>query len=434
MKYAIVGTGSRHQLYRQALAETYRSGNPLVGLCDNNDQRLALSAQAFDAGGNGIPTYDASEFGQMLREQRPDTVIVTVPDDLHHEYIAAALRAGSNVMTEKPMTIDLARLKVILDAQAETGRHITVTFNYRYTPARTQLKDILMSGVVGKVTGVHFRWCLDRVHGADYFRRWHRYKDRSGGLLVHKATHHFDLVNWWLGASPVSVSARGSRDFYTPEMAAELGLQDHGPRCHGCPVAERCGYRLDLENDPDLKALFLDTEDSDGYLRDRCLFDDDITIEDSMQVQVGYENGASMSYSLNAYSPWEGLEISFTGTKGELRHRHVEVHGVFGGKRDKANGSESMTTTLQLAGQKPQDIEVWAGEGEHGGADPVMLSYLFDPTAEPDRYGRSSSYLDGALSILTGIAANTSIATGQTVDIATLLAEHDIKLPKKTWL
>jgi len=72
---------------------------------------------------------------------------------------------------------------------------------------------------------------LDRVHGADYFRRWHRYKDKSGGLLVHKSTHHFDLVNWWLGSRPTRIAATGKRVFYTPEMATKLGLQDHGPRC-----------------------------------------------------------------------------------------------------------------------------------------------------------------------------------------------------------
>ena len=52
-----------------------------------------------------------------------------------------------------------------------------------------------MSGVIGNVVSVDFHWLLDTRHGADYFRRWHRNKRNSGGLLVHKATHHFDLVN-----------------------------------------------------------------------------------------------------------------------------------------------------------------------------------------------------------------------------------------------
>ena len=248
MKYAIVGTGARHAMFRRAVTETYGADNELVGLCDVNPTRLALSANAVpDPGGNGVATYDAAEFGRMLSEQRPDKVIVTTPDYLHHEYIVAALRAGCDVMTEKPMTTDLGRLRAILGAQQESGRAVAVTFNYRYTPARTQLKDILLSGAIGEITAVDFRWHLDRVHGADYFRRWHRYKDKSGGLLVHKSTHHFDLMNWWVGSTPARVSATGKRVFYTPQMAVELGLAEHGERCHDCPVFDRCDYRLDLE-------------------------------------------------------------------------------------------------------------------------------------------------------------------------------------------
>ncbi len=143
-------------------------------------------------------------------------------------------------MTEKPMTVDLGKLKEILEAQAASGRKVTVTFNYRYTPARTQLKDMLMSGTIGEITAVDFTWYLDRVHGADYFRRWHRYKEKSGGLLVHKSTHHFDLMNWWVDSTPKTVTATGDRRFYTPEMANKLGLANHGERCHGCPVFDKC--------------------------------------------------------------------------------------------------------------------------------------------------------------------------------------------------
>jgi predicted dehydrogenase len=334
-------------------------------------------------------------------------------------------------MTEKPMTIDLGKLKQVLDAQRASGKKLTVTFNYRYTPARTQLKHLLMSGVIGEIEAVDFRWYLDRVHGADYFRRWHRYKDRSGGLLVHKATHHFDLMNWWVASTPKTVSALGKRVFYTPQMAAALGLSDHGERCHGCPVFDKCEYHLDLEADEPLRQLYLETEDADGYLRDRCVFADDITIEDTMQLEVEYASGAFMNYTLCAYSPWEGLEIKFQGSKGELTHRHVEVHGVFGGRRDRASGEDAFTTVLHLAGERPRNLEVWTGTGDHGGADPVMLGYLFDPEGvEPDRFGRASSEREGAWSILTGIAANRSIATGERIDVDAMLADAGISLAR----
>jgi predicted dehydrogenase len=433
MKYAIVGTGSRHKMFRRAVGETYSRANELVALCDVNEHRLALSAAAVPASGNGIATYRAEQFHDMLSEQKPDMVIVTVPDYLHHKYIVEAMRAGCDVMTEKPMTIDLEKLKAILQVQAETGRSITVTFNYRYTPARTQIKDILMSGAIGEITAVNFTWYLDRVHGADYFRRWHRYKNQSGGLLVHKSTHHFDLVNWWLGSSPTAVAAHGRRAFYRPETADAMGLVPRGPRCHVCPSADRCDFKLDIAADGPLRELYLEAEELDGYMRDLCVFDEDITIEDTMQVHALYANGATLNYTLAAYSPWEGLEIKFHGTKGELLHRHVEVHGVFGGKQSKSHGSETMTTILHVAGQEPQGLQVWAGEGDHGGADPVMLSHLFDPSVTGDRYGRGSSHIDGAWSILTGIAANASIETGEMIHIERFLAESGITLPQKQW-
>lgn len=419
-------------MFRTAVTETYGTTNELVGLCDLNPKRLSLAASQVPVrSGNGIATYRPPEFDKMIAEQTPQTVIVTVPDYLHHQYIVAAMKADCDVVTEKPMTIDLDKLKAIVDTVNETGRKVTVTFNYRYTPARTQLKEILMSGAIGEITAVDFRWYLDRVHGADYFRRWHRYKDQSGGLLVHKSTHHFDLINWWVGSSPVNVSAIGKRDFYTPEMAVELGYGGRGERCHTCPIAKSCVFELDLADDEYLKNLYLDAEDEDGYLRDKCVFDDDITIEDTMQVQAKYANGVSLNYTLTAYAPWEGLEIKFYGTKGELSHRHVEVHGVFGGKRARME-TGNVTTILHQAGKEPVDIEVWTGEGDHGGADPVMLSYLFDAkTVGPDPYNRGSTHEDGAWSILTGIAANQSIATGEVVDIDDMLIGAGIDLRRK---
>lgn len=427
MKYAIVGTGSRHAMYREALTETFAADNELVALCDINVGRLSLSASnVHGQKGNGIATYEAADFGRMILEQRPDRIVITTPDFLHDAYIVAALRAGCDVITEKPMTSDLSKLRAILEAQRETGKSVTVALNYRYNPAHSQLKDLLMAGTIGAITAVDFRWSLDRVHGADYFRRWHRYKENSGGLLVHKATHHFDLVNWWLDSHPVAVSANGKRVFYTPEMAEELFLQDRGERCHGCPVFDRCDYRLDLAADESLRALYLKVETEDGYIRDRCVFADDISIEDTMQVQVRYANEVFLNYTLCAYSPWEGYEIVFHGTKGELRHKHVGVHGVFGGERQH-EGGDGTTTELHLAGSLPKRIDVWSGPGDHGGADPVMLSHLIGPPTA-DKYDRGSSHRQGAWSILTGLAANQSIATGLSVSVPDLMKQFRIRI------
>ncbi|HZY67153.1 MAG TPA: gfo/Idh/MocA family oxidoreductase, partial [Devosia sp.] len=120
------------------------------------------------------------------------------------------------------------------------------------------------------------------------------------------------------------------------------------------------------------------------------------------------------------------------GTKGNLTHKHIEVHGVFSGQhREKREGGESLSTTLHLAGGLPQAIEVPFGTGAHGGADPVMLGYIFDPARmEPDRFNRASTHKEGAWSILTGIAANRAIATNTKVNVDDMLREAGIVLDR----
>ena len=102
-----------------------------------------------------------------------------------------------------------------------------------------------MSGEIGKVLSVDFAWYLDVYHGADYFRRWHAYKNGGGSLWVHKATHHFDLVNWWLGADPVEVVANGQLQVYGKNGTIR------GTNCRVCAAQERVPLLLRPEHEPD---------------------------------------------------------------------------------------------------------------------------------------------------------------------------------------
>ena len=208
-RYAIVGTGSRAGLYIDGISGTYRETAELVALCDLSQARMDWHNRRLVAqeGGAPRPTYPAESFDRMIADTAPDTVIVTTVDATHHQYIVRAMELGRDVITEKPMTTDAEKMRAIFDAIARTGRSLRVAFNYRYAPAYTTFRRLMMDGVVGRPLLVDFSWLLDTQHGADYFRRWHRERKHSGGLLVHKATHHFDLVNWWIDAYP----ARGLR-------------------------------------------------------------------------------------------------------------------------------------------------------------------------------------------------------------------------------
>jgi len=429
--YAIVGLGGRSLMYLEAIGKAFCDTTRLVALCDSNEGRLKLAADLPCLAGQSLRLYPDSDFDRMIAETKPKTVIVITQDSSHDHYICLAMELGCDVITEKPMTIDAAGCQRILDTQRRTGRSCRVAFNYRYAPPRTQIKDLLMSGVIGEVLSVDFHWMLDTSHGADYFRRWHRRKANSGGLMVHKATHHFDLVNWWLSTVPEQVYASGQRRFYTPATADRLGLSQRAERCLDCPDKARCQFALDLGANASLKALYLDHEAHDGYFRDRCVFSADMDIEDTMQLTVRYASGAAMSYSLHAYMPWEGYQITFNGSRGRIEHKCEETVYINGdGSVPGALKHEGTWTRIYPHFAPAYEVKVWQGEGGHGGGDGLLLDDLFLPERKADRYLRAADQRAGAWSILTGIAANRSIDSGQAVQIQGLVS--GLSLPDYT--
>jgi predicted dehydrogenase len=423
-RYVIVGVGSRHNMYQDAIEKTYKDYADLVAICDLNPGRLEVARKrSAKNGATPPPAYAHTEFDKMVAETKPEFVIVTTTDSTHDDYIVRALELGCDVITEKPLTNTAAKCQRILDATARTGRRVRVTFNYRYSPPRSQVKDILMSGEIGDVISVDFHWLLNTSHGADYFRRWHSHKAISQGLMIHQASHHFDLVNWWLGDIPETVWAAGKLEFYTPKMAKRFGLESAHERCHTCPESAKCGFYMDLAASPSLKELYLDQEKYDGYFRDQCVFRPDIDIEDTMNVMVKYQGGPTLSYSLNAFNAWEGYHIAFNGTKGRLEHRIVESTYVNDGAGGVQGGiaENGVTTRVIPIRGAPRTIEPWTGTGGHGGGDKIMLDEIFLPAPDADKYLRASNEHAGAASILIGVAANECFKTGQPVHIKNLV-------------
>ena len=431
-RYALVGTGGRGMMFVDAICGDYREDNVLVGLADVSQTRMDwYNAQIGEHHGlPALPTYPADQFDRMVAETKPDVVIVTTMDSTHHLYIVRAMELGCDVISEKPMTIDDEKARAIFAAIDRTGRSLRVTFNYRYAPIATAAREVVMQGVIGRPLHVNFQWVLDTFHGADYFRRWHREKDKSGGLLVHKATHHFDLINWIIQSYPQQVFAMGDLLFYGRTNAEARGERYTYARYTGVPEAQSDPFALRLDTHPALKGLYLDAEGDSGYLRDRNVFGDHITVEDTMSVTARYRNNVILTYSLIAYSPWEGYRYAVTGDKGRMEVELVEQVGrqFIAGQEETLQRDEEAE---RLFGGKhirvfpmfgrPYEVEIPAAIGGHGGGDAVMLEQIFSPNPPPDPFGRAASHIDGAASILLGIAANHSLATGRPVNVDDLL-------------
>lgn len=431
-RLAMVGTGIRGmRFWGEAVLKNYSDIVQFVGLCDTNPGRLAYAKQRMKV---DCPTF--SEMEEMIRVTKPDTLIVTTVDASHDQQIVRALELGVDVITEKPMTTDELKCKAILDAEKRTGKKVTVAFNYRHGPHPTRIKELLAGNRIGKITSVDFNWYLNVYHGADYFRRWHGHVEHSGSLWVHKATHHFDLLNWWLDSDPVEVMAYGALENYGKANSFR------GKRCMGCPHKDKCRFYWDITKDETMMKLYVENEKYDGYIRDNCVFREDINIWDKMSAQILYANGVTVNYSLTTYSPYEGWRISFNGIEGKMdtwldipyqpsidnlsqEDRHeIEM------KNDR-NETPIGYNEIIVADNFKKDVtsvKVPRYAGGHGGGDIRMHDRIFRNQPSADPFGLMAGTRDGAMSLLIGVAARKSIAEKRPVRIAELT---DIRLSEK---
>lgn len=400
-RLALVGTGIRGLgMWTSDLVRTYGDQVEFVGLCDINPGRLAFAKKA-----SGLTCATFTDFELMMRETKPELLIVTTVDATHDAFIIRGMELGADIITEKPLTTDEQKCEAILQAEKRTGKQVLVTFNYRYSPHRAKMYELLHSGEIGELTSVDFHWYLDTSHGADYFRRWHRLKEKGGTLWVHKATHHFDLLNWWIASDPTEVYATGALDFYGKNNPFRHS------HCRPCPHKNSCSFYWDMTKNQFMMELYAQNEQYDGYLRDGCVWKEDIDIYDKMAATIQYANGVQVSYSLTTYSPYEGYRIAFNGTKGRIDAWIEESNPVE--KRD-----FDRIVLYKNFGRR-EFFDIPHGTSGHGGGDRLMKDSIFGVKTDDPLHQRAS-VRDGALSILVGIAARKSCESGIPVKIADL--------------
>ena len=418
-RLAIVGSGARATFsFVRPLLHELPDEVALVGLYDPNPKRMAAcNALA----GTDLPCF--ASFEQMLDEARPDGIIVTSVDATHAEYVVAALNRGIDAYSEKPLCTTAAQVAAIRQAAATSSAASWVTHNMRFVPDVVTMMRVISEGGSGRVLSIAFTETLDRSHGANYFRRWHRNMANSAGLMVHKSSHHFDVMNWLADAPPERVTALGKLAFYGANGPF------HGERCSTCEHSAECPLYTDIMSDQRLKTLYVEPESEDGYYRDACLYHPSIDIPDTVSASIGYANGVVANYSLIAYASYESVRIAIEGTHGRLelyeRKRigwadaEVTVEDAWGG------WGTSLTELhhYDIAAGQIHDLTAATVAGGHGGADPRMRHALFARDPAPDPLGQKASLEEGIQAILVGLAANASIAAhGQPIDVQSLAA------------
>jgi len=422
-RYVLAGVGHRGlSFFAEPLRKDFYEYGELIGLFDISPARMEGVNRMW---GTNLPAY--TDFQAMLRELNPNVVMIATNDASHADYVVQTLEAGKRAICEKPLIVTAGQARRVLETAGLTAdrRPVAsiVTHNMRYEPAIRQLKEMIGSGTIGKVLHITYHENLDRHHGADYFRRWHRFKANSGGLLVQKGSHHFDVLNWLAGSRPRRVVARGGLHVY-----GKCG-PFRGVRCTGCSFALQCKYFADLKTWAGKGAelqLYAAAEGESDYFRDGCVFDERIDIEDHMDVLYDYENGIEITYSLTAFASIESWRVEVEGTGGRLVFEQIYPTDWPPGNYivPGLEAFESRRLTLYSFSEDVQEIPTDHWQGDWQTERVTMLPELFARPLDAPLTECQATLEDGVWAVLVGIAANQSIDNNShPVDVRSLLEE-----------
>lgn len=411
-KLALAGASRRCCYgFAKPLLENYRDCYEIVGIYDVHLGKMKGFSEVL---GVEIPCF--TDFDQMLDTTKPDTVFVTSMDSTHAEYIVKSLERDLNCISEKPLCVNAEQCRQILKARQKHPDPVAITtHNCRYRPDFSKVKELIDAGEIGQISSVNYLHTLGRKHGASYFRRWNRRKAFSGGLLVHKSSHHFDLINWFVGSRPTKVTAHGGLVSFGPKASPF-----RGERCGTCEHADQCQYRLKYDPGEMVHTLFFKhNEKGEEYTPDLCVFSPEIDSEDHATVAYDYENGAQVSYNLCGRCVYAGWRIGLEGSEGRIEIDFAQTPGdvdhdiAFGGDRQDKDDIRIIRPNGVV-----EKVVVEQAEGGHGGSDPKLFQDLFvneTPSAQ------MATLDDGIQAVLIGAAANMSIANGESIENAQAL-------------
>lgn len=419
-KIAVCGVSNRAiKLFIGPLAQRPHSPVRITALLDPDPLRFDVCKRRHPEHAH-LPCYRDTEFKTMLDEVQPDVLYVSGIDSTHTGYILAGLEAGLDVVVEKPMVTTWTDCIRVLEAERNSTGKVHVAFNFRYAPLHRTIKNLLRENRIGKVLQVNMEYFLDPFHGASYFKRWHRQRANSGGLAVHKACHHFDLIGWWLEQAPKQVSAFGALNYYGPDSEHKPGHAVPGLHCSDCTARPSCRY-------DQFHKKHLNAADKDGYTGvrngqeygtyrpDACIFDPAIDIEDTYVASVRFDGGAMLSYSLNFSAPFEGYRLSITGTKGRLETQ-VFLHT----QRIDASVPKGHTVQIFSLFGGMETIDVPVEHGGHLGGDAGLLRDLTTMHVCDDEDSILAGAREGAISVAVGDAINRSIVEQKIITIPSI--------------
>jgi len=338
LKVAVVGMGARGRYLARAFNEDQRTS--LVAVCDVNDGCMALARRMFEG---KVRYYKDQNF--MCAQEDFHIGVVASWDPSHKDNTIAFLKNHKHVYLEKPMAQTIEDCDEILREWEKSGTALMVGLELRYCTLCQEIRRLLDEGEIGEVK---LAMAVDNVSvgGQYYYHNNRRRKSFIKSLMLEKGTHTLDLMNWFIGSTPVRVFGEGGLDVFG-------GNEPNDKKCSRCKEKETCPYFIDSEN------FILDYGEKVKF-DDGCVWADEVDIDDNCVITVRYKNGAKLTYTECQFSPDYNRHFTLIGDKGRL-------YAFYN------NQQEFLIRVHKRHSSTAQEYFPEKSEGGHGGGDPRIL-------------------------------------------------------------
>jgi len=386
IRTAVVGMGPRGRYLAQNYSRQCHPGFDLRAVCDSNADVLARARETF---GPDVRGYD--NVAALVADADVDAVLVATGDPHHVAPTIAALRARKHVLVEKPLCQSVSDALAILTEARRAGTIFMIGFELRDATVFQTMKRLLDEGRVGEVKVGH---AFDNVSvGGQYF--YHDPRCQTAhfkSLLLQKACHSLDLLNWFMGSEPARVYGIGGLAYYGRREEPSL-------RCSDCSRAQTCPYFIGEQLDYDYAGS--------RRCRDFCVWSREMDLDDHSLLAITYANGAKATFQECHFTPEYSREFWLVGTEGKM-YGYYDNPGRF-------------LVRIEYAHRPERDTEEWKPPhtgGGHGGGDDRLRDEFYRRIVENDVPTEAirSAYYSTALAL----CAVESIGSGSPVDIPPL--------------
>ena len=308
-----------------------------------------------------------------------DAALICTMDRDHLAPALTAIRAGYDLLLEKPVCPTPEECYLIEREAKKYGTKVLVCHVLRYTPFFRTIKKLIDDGTLGRVINIQHREDVGHIHQSHSFVRgnWGN-SEESSFMLLQKSCHDMDILQWLLGKKCTKVQSFGSLTYFTPENAPE-GAPAY---ClDGCPAGDTCPYNAakiylsdkcsHTRREAVAKTIDPTKEEIENALRTtqygKCVYQCNNNVVDHQVVNLEFEDQTTVTFSMCAFNKG-GRELRIMGTKGELCGRHGDKTLRF---FEFATGN-----TLEIpaeSGAVDQSIE-----GGHGGGDTGIMYAFYD--------------------------------------------------------